>query len=133
MALSTTMKKQPKKIKQWAKECYESLEKAIVLFREEYPNPSEEDKLELISFAVPFAAMNRGVRDKKQVELANEYVLERLAIDFGNKEEGEPTHHSICFLIAYLDAHIVLGFLSELKTDDIMEELTENYEISIPT
>jgi len=126
------MKKLPKKSKQWARECYESLEKAIVLFREEYPDPSEEDKLELISFAVPFAAMNRGVSDKKRVELANEYVLERLSVDFGNREKGEPTHHSICFLLAYIDAHIALGYLNEMKGDDIMEELAEYYEISIP-
>lgn len=125
------MKKTPRKIKQWALEAYDSLEKAIILFYEEYPNPSEEEKLELISFAVLFAAMNRGIDNKAVINKANTYILENLTRDFQAKEEDEPIYHSISFLLAYLDAHIAFGELSEGKADDIMAYLSENYQISI--
>ena len=125
------MKKIPKKTKQWASEAYESLEKAIVLFREEFPDPSEEDKLELIRYALPFAALNRGIRDKSIVKKASEYVLDNLAADFQAKEENEPIYHSISFLLAYLDSHVSFGKISENKAEEIMEYLSENYEINI--
>ena len=125
------MIKTPRKIKQWALEAYDSLEKALILFHEEHPNPSDEEKLELIRFAMPFAAMNRGINDKAVITKASTYILENLAQDFQAKEEDEPIYHSISFLLAYLDAHIAFGELSESKAEYIMVYLSENFKISI--
>lgn len=125
------MKRQPRKIKQWAKEAYESLEKAIVIFYEETPVPTEHQKMELIAYSVPFAAMNRGIKDSERIEQANEVVLDNLSADLANKEVDEPIIYSILFLLAYLDAHVSFGILNDFKVQDIMSYLAENYEINI--
>ena len=125
------MKKTPRKIKQWAEEAYESLEKALVLFYEEYPEPTDNEKLALISYSIPFAAMNRGIQDKSTVGAANDLALENLRHDFQVKEPDEPISCSICFLLAYLDAHLSFGILNQKKMDDIMSYLSENFQISI--
>ena len=124
------MKKLPRKIKHWAADAYKSLEKAMILFSEEYPSPTEDEKLDIISFAVPFAAMNRGINEKEKIHNASEYVLENLSVDMQAKESDEPIYHPICFLIAYLDAHVSFGILSESKAESIMDHLSENYKIS---
>jgi hypothetical protein len=126
------MKKLPKKNKQWAEEAYEALLKAFTLFNEEYSNPTDEDKFELISYAPLFAAMNRGIKGGDKLNHANEFVLDNLKADFDLKEPDEPVRHSICFLLAYLDTQVSFGYISEMKSDEIMEFLSQNYEISIP-
>lgn len=125
------MRKTPRKTKQWAQEAYESLQKAILLFREEYPSPTEDEKLELVNYAVPFAAMNRGYKKATQVEQAYQFVYENLVEDLKRKESGEEVDYSILFLLAYLDAHLSFGIFSESKSDDIMGYLSEHYEISV--
>ena len=126
------MKKLPRKVKHWAAESFESLEKALILFREEFPSPSEEEKLSLLSYAVPFAGLNRGITDKARIGKANDYVLASLASDMKHQEPDEGMSHSICFLIAYTDAHISFGIFKESKAEDVMEYLSANYEINIP-
>lgn len=126
------MKKLPRKNKQWAEEAYESLQKALILFKEEYPSPTEDEKLELISFGALFAAMNRGIKGGEKLEKAQVAVLENMKADFALKEPDEPIDHSINFLLAYLDSQVSFGYISESKSDEIMEFLSQNYEILIP-
>lgn len=123
------MKKQPRKIKQWADEAYSALAIAWGLFSEEYPDASDDDKVQLVSFAPALAGIARGIKDNKQKKEAYEFVFDRTAEDLLNKESGEPVHYSIQFLLGYLDAHISFGILSEQKVDEIMAYLSENYDI----
>jgi hypothetical protein len=102
------------------------------IFKEEYENPTENEKLELLSYAVPTAAKNRGVTDENEIEKATDYVYEKLSHDINPIEPGEKIHHSIWLLRAYLDAHVVFGVLPETKVEDIMGILDANYAIDIP-
>ena len=122
-------KKQPRKTKQWAEEAYNALDVAWGLLREEYPNPDENQKLELVRFAPAIAGMNRGISNKKDVKEAYAFIYKRTAEDLRHKEEGEPIHYSILFLLAYLDSHISFGILGEKKVDEIMGYLSEHYDI----
>lgn len=124
------MKKQPQKIKHWAKEAFDALETAWGLLREEYPNPDENQKLELIRFAPAIAGMNRGILEEKAIKAAFDFVYERTAEDLDNKDDDEPIHYSILFLLGYLDSHISFGILSEKKMDQIMEHLSDHYDIN---
>jgi hypothetical protein len=124
------MKKLPRKAKQWAEEAYNALDVAWSLLGEEYSNPDENEKLELVRFAPAIAGMNRGISNKKNVKEAYTFIYERTAEDLRNKEEEEPILYSIQFLLAYLDSHISFGVLSEKKVDEIMEYLSEHYDIS---
>ena len=125
------MKKEPRKVKHWAAEAYTSLEKALILFGEEYPNPTEEQKFELVKFAPAFAAMNRRIKDKSKVELAYDFAFSNLGAELSRKDPDEEIVHSILFLLAYLDSHIVFGFFKDKKHDDIMHYLSDNYETCI--
>ena len=124
------MKKQPRKIKQWADESYKALDIGWGLLQEECPNPDKHDKLELVRFAPAIAGMNRGINDNKKIKDAYNFIYERTAEDLRNKEQGEPIHYSILFLLGYLDAHISFGVLNEKKVDEIMDYLSEHYDIS---
>jgi hypothetical protein len=99
------------------------------LLREECQNPDENQKLELVRFAPAIAGTNRGISNKKDIKEAYAFIYERTADDLRNKEEGEPIHYSILFLLAYLDSHISFGILGEKKVDEIMEYLSEHYDI----
>jgi hypothetical protein len=124
------MKKQPRKLKHWADEVYGALDVAWGLLREEYPDADENQKLELVWYAPAIAGMNRGIRNKDKIQEAFAFIYERTAEEIRNKEEGEPILYSILFLLGYLDSHISFGVLSEKKVDEIMEYLSENYDIS---
>jgi hypothetical protein len=107
----------------------DALEKAASLFKKNNPEYNEAQKMALISFAVPIAALNRGVDDKDKLNTANDYVLENLERDLREKEKEEPVYHSICFLIAYVDAHVSFGLLGQQKAEEIMDNLCQNYEM----
>ncbi len=123
------MKKLPRKNKQWAKEAYESLQKALVLFSEEYSNPSEEEKFELFRYCVAFAAMNRDISDKGQIEEANAEIYSNLMYELDMLEPLETLNHTVLFLLFYLEAQVSFGFISEIKINDIMEIMMENYDL----
>jgi len=130
MCVKNRMKKLPRKNKQWAKEAYGALETAWGLLKEEYSLPNEEQKKKLISFAPAIAGLNRGIKDKEIIKKAYDTVLENFEIDLSNKEIGEPTHYSICFLLAYLDTLVSFGIIEEKKSDKIMEILSSDYDIN---
>jgi len=124
------MKKQPRKTKQWADEAYQALEMAWELLHEEYSNPDEDQKLELVRFAPAIAGLNRGISDKKTIMAAYNFIHERTVEDLRNRGEDEPIYYSIMFLLGYIDAHISFGAINENKGYEIMEYLSEHYDVS---
>jgi len=123
------MKKEPRKVKQWADEAFEALEAAWVMLRDEYPVPSEVEKVQIVRFAPAIAALNRGISNKKEIREAYDFIYARTAETLGNKHEDVPIPFSILFLLGYLDSHISFGVLSEKKVDGVMEYLSQNYDI----
>lgn len=109
------MTKTPRKTKHWAEEAYDALHVAWRLLREEHPNPSEYEKLELSGFAPVIAGTRRGITGRDDVQKAYAFVFDRLADDLRRTREGELVHCSILFLLGYLDAHISFGVLSEKR------------------
>ena len=75
------MKKPPRKTKHWAEESYKALGAAWALLIEEYPNPSEIEKLGIINYGPALAALNRGIDNKKSVSAAYSFTMNRAAED----------------------------------------------------
>lgn len=119
--------KLPRKIKHWADETLNAYMRALVLFEKEYPNPTEAEYMSIISFAVPMAAVNRGISDRARRDTAQEFVLSRLAESIRTLKEDEKPDFSILFPLAYLDAHVSMGILNERKSDEIIAHLMEKY------
>ena len=111
----------------WAAEAFDALEIAWGLIGEKYPNPSEDEKLELMSFAPAIASMNRGIKNKDLIKKAYKFVLQRAEEDFKVKDPGEPIYYSVLFLLGYLDSHIAFGIITEKRSEDIMDYLSHNY------
>ncbi len=123
------MKKEPRKVKQWAEEAFEALEAAWVMLRDEYPVPSEDEKVQIVRFAPAIAALNRGISNKEEIREAYVFIYARTAETLCNKQENVPIPYSILFLLGYLDSHTSFGVLSEKKVDGVMEYLSQNYNI----
>jgi len=123
------MKKEPRKVKQWAEEAFEALEAAWVMLRDEYPALSEEEKVQIVRFAPAIAALNRGIDNKNKIREAYDFAYIRTAESLNNKREDIHIPYSILFLLGYLDSHISFGILGEQKVDGIMEYLSEHYDI----
>lgn len=124
------MEKKPRKSKQWAKEASGALDVAWGLLREKHPVPTEEQKIGLIDFAPPIAALNRGISDKELVGHAYTYAVEKFARDFHSRDTSEPMNYSISFLLAYLDSQVSFGFLTGAKAEDAMQYLSDHYDLS---
>ncbi|MEW7976297.1 MAG: hypothetical protein AB2814_02230 [Candidatus Sedimenticola endophacoides] len=122
----------PRKRKHWAKEALQALDLGWELLYKEYPQPNEEQKLELVSFAPMAAGLNRAVDDEALIQEAYLFTYERLSDDLLNRDPEEPVLHSVLFLLAYLDAHISFGLLSERRADEIMAYISEHCEIRGP-
>ncbi len=124
------MKKLPRKNKQWAKEAYESLQKATALYTEEFPNPTGEDKIQFYKNCVAFAAMNRGITDKEKIKNVNAKVYGDLVQDLLSEDpEKKKKSPAVTFLLCYLDAQVSFGFITESKGDEIIRFVIDNMAI----
>lgn len=136
----------PKDTNQWAADAYKALEKALIAFEEDYPDPDEEERLELIGYAAELAAEVRGITDPNLIDEADEYAVENVLADLdqrpdedSDKEAGDSQPDSsevqaepqypILFLLCYLDAHVSFGLLKESRLEAIIDNLVENYEL----
>lgn len=138
----------PKDVNQWAADAYKALEKALIAFDEDYPDPDEDEHLELIGYAAELAASARGITDSDRIDKADEYAVDNVLADLDaelaeQEEEDELSldelnqdqisaspQYPILFLLCYLDAHVSFGLLKETELEDIMENLVENYELN---
>jgi len=133
----------PEGVSQWASDAYKALEKALIAFEEDYPDPDEEERLELIGYAAELAAQARGITDPKRIDEADEYAVDNVLADLDSEaaeqeDDGwKQTHNDeglqypILFLLCYLDTHVSFGLLKENKLEAIMDNLIENYELTI--
>lgn len=133
----------PKDTSQWAADAYKALEKALIAFEEDYPNPDEDERLELIGYAAELAAEARGITDPNRIDEADEYAVDNVLADleaeesdeqqddFEGSDDTEEPQYPILFLLCYLDAHVSFGLLKENRLEAIMDHLAENYELII--
>ena len=125
------MKKAPSSISQWADEAYQALEQALIEFAGEYPDPTDDDRLELLGFAADITAEKRGIRDADRIEQAHDFAIDNALEDLESAPDDSEIHYSILFLIVYLDVHIDLGILDTQKAEQIMNHLVEHYEVNV--
>ncbi len=119
----------PKKIKQWAKESIASLKLARQIAEAEHGELNHQAKESLYKYGPMFCAKNRGIKEQSKIKEIAEYSIRERFGDFKIEPESI-NYYSINFLLAYLDSHVYLKLLSENKVHEIMEFITENYEIS---
>ena len=121
------MSKLPRKTKQWAKETIGAVKNAIKILEEQQ---QEDDKYNhLLKLAPEIACMNRGIKDKLLKGNVNKFVFDNLEDELKRVDEDEEIDYEISFLLCYLDAHIFLDFITENKSDEIMNYIIENLEI----
>lgn len=132
--------KTPKNIEQWAADAYQALEKALIAFEADYPNPDEDECLELIGYAADIAADARSITDEKRIDEADEFAVDNILTDLDeadkspeneldfSAEAAEP-QYNILFLLCYLDVHVAFGLLEEDILPSIMDHLVENFDL----
>lgn len=124
------MKKQlPRKIKQWAREAVKALNTAWRLAEQEKKPLIQAAKERLYAYGPILFAKNRGITDQEKVKKAAEYAFAERSRDFDVEPECI-NNYSINFLLAYLDSHVPLQFLSEHKVHEIMTYLVEHADVA---
>ena len=118
----------PRKTKQWAKEAIDALKLAWQLAEAEHGELNHQAKEHLYKYGPMFCAKNRRIREKSNIKAMAEYAIRDRFEDFEIDPEAK-NNYSINFLLAYLDSHVYLKLLSKNKVHEIMEFITENYEI----
>ena len=126
------MKKQPRKNKQWSQEAFQALQHALEFHKQKYEAPSDLEKLELVTYAPAFVAMNRGVKDKKKIRDSqiSAYGSIRNVMDHMTKV-GQPVDHCFLFLTSYLNTHMYYGHITQSKAEAILEYISKNYDESL--
>ncbi len=123
------LKKIPRKTKQWAKEAYCSLQIAIAQFNDEYPSPTEDDKLTLLRDSVSSAVANREIWDKTVISFANEFVLDTFCEELQHGEGDEAIDYATFFIRGYIAAHISFGHIDNKKSDEVLHYINDNCDI----
>lgn len=119
--------KTPRKIKQWAAEADDALSAAWRLAAAEQGELTLDAKQHLYKFAPLFCARNRGIKDKEQLrKIAHFSFGRRLAAI--QQDPSSVDRYEANFLLAYLDAHIVLDLLTVQRASEVMRQWLDNRE-----
>jgi len=124
------MKDYPQNAKQWAQEAYQALIPAWDQLKHKNPFPSEKQKERLIEIATEMACVNRDIDDPKFIKHAHDYVREVFMADYNTRDIDEKINFSLCFVLAYLDAHLSLGMITEDVAKDVIKMLRIDYDMS---
>lgn len=124
------MKDYPQNIQEWSDEAYQSMKESWDELTRFNPLPSEYQKESLIKMAVTSACINRDITDTTFVKHAQEYVQEEFEIDYESRDIVAKIDFSLCYLLAYFDAHLSLALMLQEIADDSMANLRSNYDLS---
>ncbi|MEH6455953.1 MAG: hypothetical protein V7749_06505 [Cocleimonas sp.] len=124
------MKDYPQNTEQWAQEAYQALLNGWDLLTEGNPFPTENQKERLIEIAVSMACDNREVVDSAFVAHAQDYAKDEFMGDFNSRELTTKINFSLCFLLAYFDAHSALSMISKEDADYAMAYLRSNFDLA---
>ncbi len=122
------MKEIPTDVSGWANEAKSALGTAWMLLKGESPTPNAEQKAYLFKYGAALCTLNRGIKDKDKQKGLYQFSAKRVLAGFEGDAEMKG-HYELNFLMAYIDANIELGLLTNDKAEEIMLYLTENFDI----
>ena len=123
------MKELPVEIAQWAEEAHKGLNVAWMLLKGEHAELNAEQKSYLFKYGAALCSLNRGIKDKEKQKEIYKFSAKRVLAGF-EADQKTRQHYELNFLIAYMDAHVGLGLLSDEKAEEVMLDLTENFEVN---
>lgn len=125
------MKDYPQNKEQWANEAYQSLKIAwAVLISQTNPFPNETQKQKLIEIAATLACENRNIDDSSYLEHAKQHAMDEFMVDYNSRDLIQEINFSLCFVLAYFDAHLSLSMISEDEAKDSISHLKSNFDLS---
>ncbi|KAG1694757.1 L-cystine-binding protein FliY [Nymphon striatum] len=124
------MKSYPQNTKEWSKEAYQALIPAWEQLKANNPFPSEKQKEKLIEIATEMACANRDIKDPSFIKHAHEYVREVFLEDYNSRDVDEKINFSLCFILAYFDAHLSLSMITEDVAKKAIRMTQNNYDMS---
>ena len=124
------MKNYPQSIQEWTDESYQAMTTAWDELTRFSPFPSESQKEKLIETAVLSALENRDITDTTFITHAKEFAQEEFMIDYESRDLVAKVDFSLCFLLAYFDAHLSLSLVTQEIADDAIANLRSNYNLS---
>ena len=124
------MKNYPQNIDQWSQEAYQSMISAWDLLTKGNPFPTENQKEKLIEKAVSMACENRDISDATFITHAQDYANAEFLADYNSRELTTKVNFSLCFLLAYFDAHLALSMITKEDAKGAMVKLKNNFDLS---
>lgn len=124
------MKDYPQNTQQWADEAYFAMKAAWDVITEHNPLPNDTQKEKLIDLAVTMACDNRDIDDPKFIAHALDYVKSEFQVDYDSRNPLDKINFTLCFLLAYFDAHQSLTMITEEVAESAMTQLKNNYDLS---
>ncbi|WP_299875964.1 hypothetical protein [uncultured Cocleimonas sp.] len=124
------MKSYPQNNKQWADEAYQALILAWDELKQNNPFPSDKQKEQLIEIATVKACENRDIQDSNFIKHAQASVKESFLDDYNSRDIDEKINFSLCFALAYFDAHLSLSMIQENVAKDVTKLLMQEYDMS---
>jgi len=124
------MKDYPQNTKEWSKEAYQALIPAWDQLKQNNPFPSEKQKENLIEIATEMACANRDINDSKFKQHAHDYVKKVFMGDYNSRDIEEKINFSLCFVLAYFDAHLSLSMITQDVVDDAIKLLKKDFDLS---
>ena len=118
--------KTPKSYELWAQESFEAFDEAEQLLNEGKSIAS--DKYELFRQAPIIASFKRNIngndRGSNMLSVINEIIENDFSVDAEAKQ-----NYLFYFVLAYVNSHTYADFISEQEADQIMEYISENYNL----
>ncbi len=124
------MKNYPQNKKEWADEAYQALTMAWDELKQTNPFPSEKQKEKLIEIATLKACENRDILDENFIKHAQDYVRVAFLADYNSRDKDEKIDFSLCFALAYFDAHLSLSMIQEKVVENVIIKLVQDYDMS---
>ena len=124
------MKNYPQNTSEWVNEAYQALIIAWDELKQNNPFPSEKQKEKLIEIATVKACENRNIKDVNFIKHAQDYVKEIYLRDYNSRDTDEKINFSLCFVLAYFDAHLSLSMIKAKVVDEAIIMLVQDYDLS---
>jgi len=124
------LKDYPQNTQQWADEAYQTLHDGWDQLTQNNPFPSETQKQNLVEIAVNMACDNREIDDAKFIQYAQDYAKESFLSDYNSRDLMTEINYSLCFILAYFDAHISLSMITEALANEVISHIRNNYDLT---
>lgn len=120
----------PQNTQQWAEEAFEAMHVAWDHLTENNPFPTDKQKQELVEMAVDMACENRDVNDAEYIQHAQGHAKESFLSDYDSRDVMTKINYSLCFVLAYFDAHLSLSMITDEQANEAITQLRNNYDLS---